>query len=446
MQPRSRPLVALALVAFAPGVLAADARADEEAPETSVSGIVRPESDSDSTLRAVGSAALFVPRETLAVLFLGTSTAATILQEDSAVPRFGNLAQGATRLYVFPTLFAETNSIFSVGGRMIAASDDVATSVRAGIGGLKDTEVESRVLVRASEEIPFAFGFETLFLRSSDNEYAGIGQDPESDSRNRFRAGAAGEAVTYDERRERAIASLGARPIRDLEIAGTISLDRRSLDDQDNGSLLSFDQVFAPGSVPGSHDPTRIYYGELAVRMDSRFDRGGLQRGFLFEVYGGLENELKDSPAVSLARVGGTAGAFIPIFRRTNILAPRIFLDGLAQRDDVPVPFTELPLQPQFRGAGTRRDFVSLVGNLDYRWGFTSNLGARIFVDGATVGPAIDELEVTSPRIAAGAGIDVWSTGADLGSFSVAGGPDGVAFHLAFGVSSGFSDDRQHRD
>jgi len=440
------PCVGIAAALIAGMVaLPTSARADDdEAPSTT--GIARPASDGSNSLRTLGSAALFLPRETLSLLFLGTSTAAAILQDNSTVPRFGNLATGSTRLYVFPTLFAETNATFSVGARMIGASDHAATSLRVGIGGLKDTEIDTRVLIRISEEIPLAFGTESLFLRSSNNEYAGIGQDPETDARNRFRTGSAGQTAIYDERRERAIATVGGRPIRDLEIVGTLSFDRRSLDDEDNGTSLSFDQIFVPGSVAGSASPTRLFYGEIAVRLDSRFNRGGPQKGLLLETYGGLSNELSDSPEVSLARVGGSAGVFIPVLRRTNILSPRVFLDGLIQRDGAPVPFTELPLQPQFRGAGIRRDFVSLVGNLDYRWGFTTNVGMRVFVDGATVGPSVDELAITSPRVAGGVGLDLWSTGSDLGSFAIAGGPDGLAFHLSFGLSSGFSDDRQHRD
>lgn len=441
------PLLVAACVGCAVFARSADLRADEEEDaQKKTSGLERPPSDDDNTVRGIGSAALFIPRETLSLLFLGTSTAATILQDDSTVPRFGNLAHGKSRLYVFPTLFAETNSTFSVGARMIGATDYAATSVRVGFGGLRDTELEARVLVGLTEDVPLAFGVESLFLRSSNNVYEGIGQDPETDPRNRFQPGRAGEAVSYDERRERVIASIGGRPLRALEIQGTVSFDRRALDDEADTALNRFDEIFAPGSVPGSDLPTRVYYAELAVRVDTRFERGGPQQGVLLETYAGVENQLKDSPDVSLARVGGNAGAFIPILRRTNILAPRIFLDGLVARGGDPVPFTELPLQPQFRGAGIRRDFVSLVGNLDYRWGFTSNVGARIFVDTATVGPAVDELEITSPRVAAGAGLDLWSTGSDLGSLSIAGGPDGVAFHLSFGVSSGFSDDRQHRE
>ncbi len=440
-----RPLALLLGASLVALPVAAHAEGEDDAQKVT-SGLERPPSDGDNTLRDIGSAALFVPRETLSLLFLGTSTAAAILQDDSTVPRFGNLGHGGSRLYVFPTLFAETNSTFSVGARMIGATDHAATSVRAGIGGLRDTEVEARVLVGGSEELPVAVGIETLFLRSSNNRYAGLGQDPESDPRNRFRPRRAGDFASYDERRERAIASVGARPIRVIEVQATVSFDRRTIDDEADSDLDRFDEVFVPGSVPGSDLPTRAYYAELAVRVDTRMERGGPQPGMLLETYGGVEDELKHSPEVSLARAGGSAGVFIPILRSTNILAPRLFLDGLVIRSDVPVPFTEFPLQPQFRGAGNRRDFVSLVGNLDYRWGFTTNVGARLFVDGATVGPSVGELELGSPRFAVGAGLDIWSSGSDLGSFSVAGGPDGIAFHLSFGLSAGFSDDRQHRD
>ena len=197
--------------------------------------------------------------------------------------------------------------------------------------------------------------------------------------------------------------------------------------------------------VRGFGQPVRVWYGELAVRLDTRPLRGGPQEGWLFETYGGLERNLPGGIDVSMMRLGGVGAAYLRVLRRTNVIIPRLSLDGAVQLDDQPIPFVELPRQPQFRGAGDRHDLVSMVGSVDYRWAFAGNAGARLFVDTATVGPSVQDLAFADLRWALGLGLDLWSAGADIGSFSVAGGPDGINLHLSFGVSSGF-EDRQHRD
>jgi hypothetical protein len=438
-----RPAAALLVVVVATAA-AGNARADDDdAPP--VSGVVREASVPGAAWEDVGSAILFVPRETLALLFVGTSMAAAILQDESTVPRFANVAEGPTRLYVFPTAFVETERTVSLGARMIGASEDVATSLRAGIGGLDDTVLESRVFFRFPGDLPVVGGFEAFFSRASALEFPGVGQVPEDDPRNDFRPGRAGQTAYYEESRSRAIVSLGVRPVDDLELLTSLSADRRSLEGSDDPALPSIDRVFEPGTVPGAADAVRVWYGELAVRLDTRPVRGGPQEGWVLETYGGVERELPGGVDLSMMRVGGSAAAHVRVVRRTNVVIPRLALDGVVPLEDAPIPFVELARQPQFRGADDRHDRVSLVGSVDYRWAFASRVGARLFVDTATVGPSVDELAIADLRWALGAGLDLWSSGTDLGSFSVAGGPDGVNVHLSFGVSSGFGD-RQHRD
>lgn len=444
MSPPTRR-AAITLLAAAIALASRGARAADDDDPPPVSGMVREPSVPGAIWEDVGSAALFLPRETLALLFVGTSMAAAILQDESTVPRFANIAEGPTRVYVFPTAFVETERTVSLGARMIGASDHVATSLRAGIGSLDDTVMESRVFLRLPGDTPIVAGFEAFFSRASALEFPGVGQVPEEDPRNDFRPGRGDETAYYEESRSRAILSLGVRPLDDVEVLASVSADRRSLEGTEDPALPSIDRVFEPGSVPGFEEPVRVWYGELALRLDTRPLRGGPQEGWLFETYGGVERELPGGIDVSMMRLGGVGAAYLRVLRRTNVIIPRVSLDGAVQLDDTPIPFAELPRQPQFRGAGDRHDVVSLVGSVDYRWAFTGNAGARLFVDTATVGPAVQDLAFADFRWALGAGLDLWSSGTDIGSFSVAGGPDGVNLHLSFGVSSGF-EDRQHRE
>jgi hypothetical protein len=107
------------------------------------------------------------------------------------------------------------------------------------------------------------------------------------------------------------------------------------------------------------------------------------------------------------------------------------------------VPFAELPRQPDFRGVDNRRDFVSAVASLDYRWTLMRYLAARLFVDAATVGPRIYELSLAL-RPAVGFGFDVFSRSTQLGSLALALSPDGVRLLMSIGVAGAFGD-RQHR-
>src|SRR5690606_30827159 len=129
--------------------------------------------------------------------------------------------------------------------------------------------------------------------------------------------------------------------------------------------------------------------------------------------YGGVERELPGGVEVSMMRLGGSVAPYLRIVRRTNVLIPRLSLDAAAPLGDAPIPFVELPRQPRFRGADDRHDRISVVGQVDYRWAFASNVGARLFVDTATAGPAVDEIALGDLRWALGAGLDLWSSGAD---------------------------------
>ena len=128
----------------------------------------------------------------------------------------------------------------------------------------------------------------------------------------------------------------------------------------------------------------------------------------------------------------------------SNILSPRIALDGLSDLDSS-VPFNELVRQPDFRGYDNRRDRVSMVASVDYRWAIARYLAARLFVDAATVAPELDALKLDNVRPAAGFGFDVFSRSSQLGSVRATFSPDGFLFSFGFGVSSGFGD-RQHRN
>lgn len=160
-----------------------------------------------------------------------------------------------------------------------------------------------------------------------------------------------------------------------------MSLTRRQQNDADDVGELAFSRVFEPGTLRLWGPDTWIVYFETASRFDTR-------------------------------SVGGPPSS--------GVMAD--------------VPFTELARQPDYRGTDNRRDYVSLVGSLDYVWAFAPFAALRVFVDAATVGPAVERLPLDELRVVVGGGIDIFSPHADIVKLWLAGSVDG--FHLLVGIGS----------
>ncbi len=408
-------------------------------------GIVRPEQEPGDSARDFANALLFVPRLGANLLLTATGTAAGLIEQEQVVPRVDDMLhppEGEIR--AFPTAFVETGSSFNVGARLIGRVGNLATTVRVGYGGPRDLVAESRVRFSAPDPIPTTLSLETLQDARSSLGYAGIGQQPESDPRNAFVPGAAGLTASYGELRERFIASLGFRPLGDVETFFSSSLTQRHLLPPNAPTSLSFGQVFAPGSVAASSGTTRVAYSEIALRLDTRRSRGVPSPGVLVEVYGGREDNAGGDHGARFNRAGGRAAVFVPVIERANILSPKLVIDGLSPLGHMQVPFFELPDEPDFRGFNTRRDFVSAVASLDYRWTVMRYLAARLFLDASAVGPRLSKISVDHPRVAGGFGFDIFSNSAQLGTMGVAVSDEGFIVILNFGVAGTFGD-RQHR-
>lgn len=407
-----------------------------------MSGVERPAEEEGDEGRDFGNAILWLPRHVLRFLYLGTTTAVAVLDNSPVVPRVQEVFSTEDgQIYVLPTL-AETGNALSVGARLVFDLDVLASSLRVGFGGLDSIELESRLALRFAAPVLSILSFEALYKRDDNLAYAGLGQVPEEDARNAFRLGQAGEIPDYFEERTRAIMTYAIRPQRYVEAAASVSLNRRAISSgEDHPSL---DDVFVAGSIPGGLDPYTSLYGEVTGRFDTRPTRGKPSAGVLAEGYVGPGSTLEDA-GTEYVRYGGRAVGFIPIYRTTNILSPQLVADGLAPLGDHPLPFSELPRQPDFRGLDTRRDLVSLVGTLEYRWVFVSQLAMRVFVDAAIVAPAWDALRFEDTRWATGLMLDLHSDQTQLGQLGFSAGPDGVRALVSIGVSSGYGD-RQHGD
>jgi len=410
-----------------------------------LSGLERPASRDSEPARAVANAMLWPVRLVVDLIFFATGTAGGLLENEQIVPRAREFffTRGG-ELGIFPTVFVETGTNPNVGIRMIASVEPYAATVRAGYGGPDENVVEARMRLSAKlGPFPSVVSLEGFHDRRTSLGFLGLGQTPATDPRNQFQNGPA--AGIYRQRRERVVAGFGVRPLADVEVLLSSSLTQRYIDDPDDPELSPIlSQTFLPSSIPGAYRPTRFVYSELALRVDSRTSRSGVATGFLLEGYGGAANGvLGDSSQVM--RMGGQAAAFLPFVHRSNILSPKIVLDGLLPMSGSVVPFAEVPDQPTFRGFDNRRDYVSAVASLDYRWYLMRFLAARLFVDAARVVPSVREVTLDDLRWAAGFGFDLHTSVSELGRIAVAGSPEGVHFLFTLGVPAGFGD-RQHRD
>lgn len=441
---RAMARAALSTLVLAAWIAPASAIAAEPAEEAElVSGIETPAQHADDAGRDFANVLLFVPRHVADFLFWGTSVAVAVLENQQVVPRVqGFVSTPGGRLAVLPTLFVETGGVFSIGARMIADLGPVATGLRLGFGGVHSFEIEPRMTFRL--EVPLStINVEGLYKQDNDLEYLGIGQTPERDPRNRFQPGQRGAEAQYFEERARWILGYAVRPAEVLELLASVSLDWRNVSDAYDADVVLSD-VFVPGTVVGPLEPYRMLFAETAVRVDTRGTRGRPSAGFLGEAYAGGGRDTRGGD-IDLVRYGGRLAGFFPIYRTTNILSPRVVLDGVAPLYDTALPFTELTGQPDFRGLDTRRDLLSLVGSLEYRWLIVESVGMRLFGDTAVVAPDFENIDFAALRWALGMALDLHTNDSEIGQLGFSAAPDGVRLLFSLGVSTSYGD-RQHRE
>ena len=408
-----------------------------------MNGIERPARRGDEAVRTVGNAMLWPFRLVVDLVFLATGAAGALLENEQIVPRARDFffTRGG-EVGIFPTVFLETGTRPNIGARLITSIDPYAATVRGGYGGPDENVFETRMRLSTSKPFPAVVSLEGMHDRRTSLGYLGVGQLPETDPRNQFRNGPA--VGVYRERRERVVAGVGIRPLADVEVLLSSSLTIRYADDPEPVGAPTLSQAFLPQSIPGAYHTTRIIYTELALRVDSRVSRNGVHTGLLVEGYQGLGQGILDDPT-RFGRAGFRMAAFLPFVRPTTILSPKIVVDGIAPLEPFGVPFKELVGQPTFRGYDNRRDFVSAVASVDYRWSLSRFVAARLFVDFAKVSPSIWELNLENVRWAGGFGFDLHTSTSEVGRVAIAAGPEGFRFLFAFGVPAHFGD-RQHRD
>ncbi len=410
----------------------------------SVAGVERPAEEPGDALRSLAAGALYPLRRGFELAYEASGNAAALLEREAVVPRYKKLTRASDgSVGVYPTIrIHKIHNYAPVPGlRLVSSVHRFASTLAVQYGDGEDWEIEGKLRVGVQAGVPFALSVEG-FHESYTYWFEGVGQSPASDPRNHFRR--APDRAYFIEKKQRALVSLGSRPSNDLEVFLSSSYLQRTMRDPSSGDHVTLGELFEPESIDGADRRLRLVYDELTVRYDSRPSRGGPQPGALFELYSGSARGVLGERA-HFMRAGGTVAGFIQVARLHNILSPKLVLDTLAPVRDETVPFSELPRQPAFRGVGDRRDFVSMVASLDYRWRISRALAGRLYTDVGRVAPTLQRLGGGDVRVAVGVGADLFGNNADVGRAAVTVSKDGVAVTLSFGVPVTFGD-RQHRD
>lgn len=410
-----------------------------------VSGESRPESEPLDPARSVADVVLYVPRVAVDLLFLTSGAAAGLLDDEQVIPRLEDTFYTSDHaIGVFPTAFVETGFNPNIGARMIASTGDFAATLRAGYGGQDANVVESRMRTTLASPFPGALSLEALHDRRTGLGYVGLGATPETDPRNVFQPDTSMRAGAYREVRERIIGNFGFRPFGDAELLFSTSYRRRRIDDAPDTGEGALSRVFVSDQLPGSQRLNRTTYSEFAVRYDTRPHRGAPTSGWMIEGYTGTLRGLTDADGDGVT-LGGRGALFIPIYRRSNILSPRIALDTIQPSDSARFPFLEYAAPADFRGIDPRRDRIAAVASLDYRWVIMKYVASRIFMDASTVAEDFPSLDLHTLRYAWGMGMDLHSSSTEIARIAASASADGFRFFFSLGVApSGFGD-RQHR-
>jgi hypothetical protein len=410
-----------------------------------VSGRLRPASEPGDQAREVAGAVLLLPRTILDVLYVTTGAAAGLIEDEQVVPRLKDtFFTEDHQVGLFPTAFVETGFAPNVGARMIAKIDNFASTIRAGYGGPDTNIIESRLRLTTVRLTPVVFGLEGLYDRRTDLGYQGVGPQPGTDERNSFRATTGLRSGLYREVRRRVIASVGFRAMNDIEVLFSSSYKRRDVDDAPGAGVAGLSQVFEPSTVPGAQTYTRSTYSEAAVRVDTRVSRGAPATGAMVESYAGLYKGVGDTDGDAMG-AGARWAAFIPVYRVTNVISPRIAIDGILPLGDKPLTFNDYVMPGDYRGFDARRDCVVMVASLDYRWTLMQFIAARMFGDAANVAPDLQSLGIDNLKLAWGFGFDLHTSTTELARIAASFSDGGGRLFFSLGVASSGFGDRQHR-
>jgi outer membrane protein assembly factor BamA len=179
-----------------------------------------------------------------------------------------------------------------------------------------------------------------------------------------------------------------------------------------NGSIVNFDERFAPALVPGAVDPPRFVTLGAGIVYDSRGNPRAPADGVL--VGASLRRfEASGSGTLDFARATLDVRGYATPATDRGVLAVRALVSG----DSGGRGATPFYLQQSLGGGDTLRGFAAYRFqdqalahvNVEYRWRAHRYVDIVPFVDAGTVGPALSRLAFASVKTSPGIGVHLRS-------------------------------------
>ena len=269
-----------------------------------------------------------------------------------------------------------------------------------------------------------------------DREFYGIGANPLSDSRSFFLENRENDHGIFFQRRQKIRFIFGFRPYTKWRFFLTNYYQRRKLEDPfEGGTVMS--QSFDINNLPGMSATIKHVYNEVAVRFDTKKENLYNARGISLEGYLGISSGVGKDRS-KLLRTGFTISSNFPVIQKNRMIIPRLTFDMIKNiNNNVPIPFTEYPRQPSFRGVSSRKilrtDNLSFVPSLEYKWPLSFNLGGHFFADYLIVTEHISDFSIKNAPWAIGLGIDFHGIDEELARIHFILGSEGFRLNLNIG-------------
>ncbi|RMH95532.1 MAG: hypothetical protein D6681_12910 [Calditrichaeota bacterium] len=431
--------------------ITARAKADPATLWTTIRGLEHPVNHGTPIWGKIYSALLFLPRITLDGLMYSTGYGAHLIDDTRFVEKIQDfLYLYKRRIGFYPIATFSSGTKIATGLTLFYRQRPFGAAVGAYYHGrsLWGVRFNGLYSLRKGDTV-WQFRFSGKIKKRSDYEFHGLGPNPHQDPRNAFRSGGKDFGL-FAQRLVRIQISLGLRPARRWEIFYTGMYQERRISLPHNPDPANLDQVFdlrqLPGA-PGNAPRHRQIYQELTVRFDTRKYRGQISPGIRLEGYGGISTGISSS-RFRFLRDGVDAALYIPVLKQTRLIVPRIIFDQVINlRPEEPIPFTEYPRQPAFRGVSTRTllrsDEISLLPSVEYQWPLGFSLRAHLFVDYLIVGDAFSRLTLNDAPYAYGFAIDLHGVDSETARISIANGSEGIRVLFTVGLSHHSSDRTQ---
>ena len=393
---------------------------------TEASGIAHPTDSGPRWPRAVGRAALFVPKWLVIIAASPVRLAAWSYERYQLRDRFKQVFFNYDGTFgVYPVALFETGFGLNVGARLVhkdlfGAGESVR--LRAGFGGIFEQIYEAKLRTGDRLGRRLALELSARFERRGKDKFYGVGNADRvaapGGALDAIDGGAVESGFRQDVLRGLLLGRLHVTEQLSARLSGAIVL--RDLSDVDRpGEILS--DNYDPATVIGFEQGVSSGYGELELRYDSRRRASVFQTravpaaGGLLAAFAGYQRGFGDDPS-DFVRYGADAQWFVDLYNGSRVLGLRAYLEGVAatgSRIDQ-VPFVELPRLggPQLlRGYDLDRfrDRVVALASAEYTYDLSIFVSAFAFVDAGRPYRELRDVGLSDLRVGYGGGLQLHS-------------------------------------